>query len=223
MNAVDYGVLGVLAISGLLALLRGFVREVLGIAAWIGAAIIGVWALPLVRPYAKQYIGQWLTDPVLQDYAGFAGVFLVAVIVLLMISHWVGALVRQSVLGGVDRSLGLVFGLCRGAALVVVAYFGASWLVPIDRWPEIVIQARSLPLAYQGAAWLSDQIPQAYRPMLHAPPKGKDANSGDLLRANPVGRATGPAPAAAPVVMSPPAPPANAPSTGPSATPSAPR
>ena len=47
-----------------------------------------------------------------------------------------------------------VFGLGRGAALVVFAYFGASWLVPIDRWPDIVIQARSLPLAYQGAGQL---------------------------------------------------------------------
>lgn len=197
MNLVDYGVLGVLAISGLLALLRGFVREVLGIAAWVGAAVIGVWALPLVRPYAKQYLGQWLTDPVLQDYAGFAGAFLVAVIVLLMISHWVGALVRQSVLGGVDRSLGLVFGLLRGAALVVVAYFAASWLVPIDRWPDVVLQARTLPLAYQGAAWLSEQVPQAYRPMLHVPPKGKDTTSSDLLHASPVGRATGPSPAQA--------------------------
>lgn len=194
MNVVDYGVLGILAVSGLLALLRGFVREVLGIAAWVGAAVIAVWAEPDVRPYVKQYVGQWVTDPQLQTYAGFAVAFLGAVLVLLMISHWVGALVRQSVLGGVDRSLGLVFGLLRGAALVVVAYFGASWLIPIDRWPEMVLQARTLPLAYQGAAWLSEQVPPAYRPMLHAPPKGKDTNAADLLQSAPTGRATGPMP-----------------------------
>ncbi len=194
MNVVDYGVLGILAVSGLLALLRGFVREALGIAAWVGAVVIALWAEPEVRPYVKQYVGQWVTDPQLQTYTGFGIAFLAAVIVLLMISHWVGALVRQSVLGGVDRSLGLVFGLLRGAALVVVAYFGASWLVPIDRWPEMVLQARTLPLAYQGAAWLSEQVPQAYRPMLHTPPKGKDTNSADLLQTAPAGRATGPSP-----------------------------
>lgn len=203
MNAVDYGVLGILAVSGLLALLRGFVREALGIGAWIGAAVIALWAEPLVRPHVKQYVGQWLTDPQLQGYAGFAVAFIGAVIVLLMISHWVGALVRQSVLGGVDRSLGLVFGLCRGAVLVVFAYFAGSWLVPIDRWPEMVLQARSLPLAYQGAAWLAEQVPPAYRPMLHAPPKGKDTNAADLLRATPIGRATGPAPTATPTMASP--------------------
>ncbi len=202
MNAVDYGVLAILAVSGLLALLRGFVREILGIAAWVGAAVIALWSEPMVRPQVKQYIGQYVTDPQLQGYAGFGAVFVVAVVVLLMISHWVGALVRQSVLGGVDRSLGLVFGLCRGAALVVIAYFGASWLVPIDRWPEVVLQARSLPLAYQGAAWLTEQVPLAYRPMLHAPPKGKDTNASDLLRASPVGRATGPAPGATPASTS---------------------
>ena len=121
-------VLGVLGASALLAFLRGFVLEILGIGAWIGAAVIALWSAPLVRPYAQHYIGQYLTDPAVQDYVGFGGVFVVAVIVLLMISHWVGALVRQSVLGGVDRSLGMVFGLGRGAALVVVAYFAGTQL-----------------------------------------------------------------------------------------------
>ncbi len=197
MNAVDYAVLGVLGASALLAFLRGFVREILGIGAWIGAAVIALWSAPLVRPYAQHYIGQYLTDPAVQDYVGFGGVFVVAVIVLLMISHWVGALVRQSVLGGVDRSLGMVFGLGRGAALVVVAYFAGSWLVPVERWPDIVLQARSLPLAYQSAAWVAEQVPSAYRPMLHAPTKGKDTNAADLLHATPTGRATG-APLASP-------------------------
>lgn len=203
MNAVDYAVLGILAVSGLLAFLRGFVREILGIAAWIGAAVIALWAEPLVRPHVKHYVGQWLADPQLQIYAGFGVSFVAAVVVLLMISHWVGALVRQSVLGGVDRSLGLVFGLCRGAALVVVAYFAASWMIPIERWPDMVLQARSLPMAYAGAAWLSEQVPLAYRPKVEAPPKGKDTNAADLLRANPAGRATGPAPSAIPANAAP--------------------
>lgn len=192
MNAVDYAVLGVLAISGLLAFLRGFVREVLGIAAWIGAVVIALAAEPTVRPHVRQYVGQWVTDPQLQSYTGFGAVFLVAVVVLLMISHWVGALVRQSVLGGVDRSLGLLFGLGRGAALLLAAYIGASWLVPLERWPEIVLRARSLQPVYQGAAWVAAMIPEPYRPMLHAPPPGKDPSAADLLHPVPSGRATGP-------------------------------
>lgn len=215
MNAVDYVVLGLLAVSGLLAFLRGFVREVLGVAAWIGAAVIALSSGALVRPYVKQYIGQWLTDPVLQDYAGIGAVFLVAVIVLLMISHWVGALVRQSVLGGVDRSLGLVFGLGRGAALIVVAYIGANLLIPIKTWPEFVLQARSLPVAYQGATWLSAQIPAAYRPKVEPPPLGRETNAGDLMRATPAGRASGPAPGAAGYLPSPFAQPPAAPPAGP--------
>ena len=206
MNIVDYAVLGVLAVSGLLALLRGLVREILGVGAWIGAAVIGLWSVPLVRPYAKQYLGQYLTDPTLQDYAGFAGVFIVAVVILLMISHWIGALVRQSALGGLDRTLGLVFGIGRGAALVVVAYFAGSWLVPVEKWPDPVLQSRSLPFAYQGAAWLAEQLPPTYRPSLDAPPAGKKTEAADLLRANPVGRATGnAAPQPPPPASSPPA------------------
>ena len=58
--------------------------------------------------------------PDLVDPVTFGVVFIVVLLVLLLVSGWIGALVRRSVLGGLDRTLGLVFGLARGAALVVV-------------------------------------------------------------------------------------------------------
>ena len=61
-------------------------------------------------------------------------------IVLMFVSHWIGAIVRGSVLGGLDRTLGLLFGLVRGAALVVFAYILAGVVLPIDRWPPQVLQ-----------------------------------------------------------------------------------
>ena len=42
--------------------------------------------------------------------------------------------------------LGLVFGLARGAALVIVAYIVAGMVIPVDRWPDAVLEARSLTL-----------------------------------------------------------------------------
>ncbi|MBV8615474.1 MAG: CvpA family protein, partial [Acetobacteraceae bacterium] len=50
MTWVDAVCIGVLVVSGLLAFARGFVREVLGIAAWVGAAVLAVWATPYLRP-----------------------------------------------------------------------------------------------------------------------------------------------------------------------------
>ena len=116
MTWLDLAVLGVLAVSALLAFMRGLVREVLGVGAWAGAAAFAVWGLPTVRPLLTSRLpAEWI------DIAGAGGLFLVSLIVLLMVSHYVSRAVRASALGGVDRSLGLVFGLARGAALVVIA------------------------------------------------------------------------------------------------------
>lgn len=187
MTWVDLVVLGVLAISALLAFLRGFVREVLGVAAWIGAAIAAIWAFPYARPKFRD----WLGAPDLVDPVTFGVVFIVVLLVLLLVSGWIGALVRRSVLGGLDRTLGLVFGLARGAALVVVAYIAGGIVIPVDRWPPPVLQARTLPIAYRGANWVVAQLPPEYRPRLYAPPGGRETTAAALLHATPQGRATG--------------------------------
>jgi membrane protein required for colicin V production len=185
MTWVDLIVLAVLALSALLAFSRGLVREVLSLAAWVGAIFAAIWSLPRLRPHAEQWLGStpW-TDPIV-----FAAVFIVSLIVLMIIARMLSGLVRASAIGGVDRTLGLVFGVLRGAALLILAYIIAGMVVQVDRWPEPVLQARSLPLVYDGARWVVDRLPLDHRPQLYAPPVGRQATASDLLRAIPVGRA----------------------------------
>ena len=99
--------------------------------------------------------------------------------------------VRGSALGGLDRTLGLVFGLGRGAALLVVAYILLGIGLAVDQWPVPVLEARSLPAIHHGAEWLADQLPPTYRPAVARPPPGRSATAASLLRASPVGRALG--------------------------------
>src|SRR6185295_16553237 len=115
MTWVDLVVLGVLAVSALFAFMRGLVREVLGLAAWVGAIFAGIWALPRVRPQFQEWLG---TSPWIDPIA-FGAVFIVSLIVLMLVSRWVSGIVRASPIGGLDRTLGLVFGIARGAALVI--------------------------------------------------------------------------------------------------------
>ncbi|MBN8925851.1 MAG: hypothetical protein BGO51_08960 [Rhodospirillales bacterium 69-11] len=187
MTWVDLAVLGVLAISALLAFMRGLVREVLGVGAWVGAVAAAIWMLPTARVYASR----WITEPIWIDPAAFVSVFLVTLIVLFLIAHVIGGTVRRSALGGVDRTLGLVFGLVRGAALVIVAYIIGTLMLPPEQWPEPVREARALQPAYQGAVWVAAQLPPEYRPRLTAPPGGRDTTAEALLHATPQGRATG--------------------------------
>lgn len=184
MNWVDLIVIGVVAVSALLAFMRGFVREVLGIGAWVGAAFFAVWAAPFVDARFLRWFGPDFGKP-----AALAAMFIVALIVLSAISSMIGSIVRMSLLGGVDRTLGVVFGLLRGAALVAFAYIAAGWVVTADRWPEPVLQARTLPYAYEVAVFAADLLPPDYRPSVTRPPAGRETRADDLLRALPQGRA----------------------------------
>jgi len=188
MTWVDLAVFGFLAISGLLAFARGFVREVLGIGAWAGAVAAAILALPTVRGYVRN----WFSKPDWVDPVSFVIVFLVSLIVLILAAGTIGRVVRRSPLGGVDRTLGLVFGLVRGAAVVIVAYILGQMVFPIQRWPDAVLNARTLTPTYEAARWVRDQLPETYRPhTFEPPPAGRAATAEALLRANPQGRATG--------------------------------
>jgi len=187
MTWIDLVVLGVLALSALLAFSRGLVREVLSLAAWVGAVLIAIWALPRIRPQFNAWFG---TSPWV-DPAAFAVVFIISLIILMIISRFISALVRASVIGGLDRTLGMVFGLARGAALLILAYIIAGMVVQVDRWPDVVLNARSLPFVYEGARWVVEKLPPDHRPQLYAPPPGRSTTADALFQATPAGKAVG--------------------------------
>ena len=189
MNWVDLVVLAVIALSGLLAFMRGLVREVLGLGAWLIAAFVAssYGVFPFVQPWMR---GQF-SDPTTADIVAFGGVFVVSLIVLWMVAATVGAMVRGSFLGGLDRTLGLVFGLARGAGLIAVMYVLVGMAIPTEQWPAPVIQAAALPTVYRGAEWIAAQVPPAYRPSVAPPPAGRPTTSAMLLQPKPAGRAYG--------------------------------
>lgn len=190
MNWVDLAVLGLIAVSGMVGFVRGLVREVLGVAAWAGAAAAAIASFGTVAPIVRGSIA----DPTAADAVALGAVFVVVLIVLWIVARTVSGAVQRSAVGGLDRTLGLVFGVGRGAALVVVAYILVGLALPVDQWPAPVLEARSLPTIQRGAAWAASQIPPAYRPSVAPLPPGRAASAAALLHANPVGRATGPRP-----------------------------
>ena len=196
MNWVDGAVLVVVAFSGMYGFLRGIVREVFGLAAWVGAAAAAVFLFPQVQGLARRTI----ENPDIADPVAFGGVFLIVLIVLSLLARMLSGAVKASALGGLDRTLGLAFGLARGAALAVAAYLIAGAIQPVDQWPDQVLEARTLPSIYMGAVWVAQKLPEGYRPALPVPPAGRTTGSAALspvpvMPANPVGRALGATPA----------------------------
>jgi membrane protein required for colicin V production len=188
MTWVDLVVFAVLAVSALLAFMRGLVREVLGLGAWVGAIAAAFWALPRVKPHFESWLG---AAPPWPDLAALSVVFLLALIVLMILARWISGWVRASAISGLDRTLGLVFGLVRGAALVVLAYYLGGWVERPAQWPDPVRKALSLDAAYQGACWVWRRLPENVRPKEpEAPPAGRATTAEALLHATPQGRAT---------------------------------
>ena len=190
MNLVDVVVLAILALSALAGLSRGLVREVLGLAAWTGAGYVAFRYGPDLLPAAHGYIA----DSSFAQAATYIVAFVASLTVLSIAASVLGRLARAPGLGGLDRSLGLVFGLARGALIVVAAYIVGGFLLPADSWPLKVREARSLPFAYEAASWLVGRLPAADRPALAMPPEPRQATAAELMRAPPSGRATSPAP-----------------------------
>ncbi len=189
MNWVDLVVLGVVAVSGLIGLLRGAVREVLGVGAWVLAALAAspYGLFPTVAPIARSY----LNETSVADAVAFGAVFLIVLAVLLLLIGWISRRVQGSVLGGLDRTLGVLFGLVRGGVLLAAAYIILGYAVSkAEDWPTPVLDARSLPLIHSAAAQLVGHLPEGYQPGVVPPPAGRATHAADLLRVPPAGRAT---------------------------------
>lgn len=157
INIADLIILLVLLLSGLLAFLRGFVAEVLSVAAWIGALFVAVYGYVHLQPFARQLV---TVNTTLADALAGLALFLVALIGFSVMARLLSRTLSMAGLGALDRTLGFLFGLVRGAALVCLAYLLILWAVPErSDHPTWLTQARALPLVEEGADLLWSLVP----------------------------------------------------------------
>jgi membrane protein required for colicin V production len=156
ITLLDIFLLAVMLISGLLAMIRGFMREVLSIAAWAGAALVTLFAYSKVLPTAKQYFNNDIVAAGVTVGALFLGTLIIVSILTVRISDKI----LDSRIGALDRTLGFLFGLARGLIIVVVAFIFFDWLVPAKSQPTWVSGAKSR-LVLQGTGqWLMSLLPE---------------------------------------------------------------
>jgi membrane protein required for colicin V production len=148
----------ILLISGIFAYGRGLVREVLSLLAWVGAVAATYYGMDLVRPYARQLL-PWKAAA--DAIAGIA-LFVLVLLILTLITGRVARIVNQSQFGPIDRSLGFLYGVARGAVIVCVAYLVAGWIVPPAQQPGWVKEARLRPLVERGASEIMRLVPARY-------------------------------------------------------------
>jgi len=152
---LDLAVIIVVLVSGLLALLRGFTREVLAILSWVAAAAAAYYLHPLAVPYIKPYVQK---DNIAMAAAA-AGVFFLALIVVSIFTVKLSDMILDSKVGALDRTLGFIFGAARGLLLAVVAYMFYGWLVPDTNQPEWMKTARTRPILSAAGERLREFLP----------------------------------------------------------------
>lgn len=153
----DTIILVILLVSALLAYVRGLVKELLAIGAWVGSAIATVYGFSFIRPYLQQVIGIEL----IANICTAIGIFLPALVALSLISHKLSKGIKSSNLSSLDRALGLVFGLIRGAILICIIYVGTLWIWSPNELPALFHQARALPIIQKGTNIFFTLIPQS--------------------------------------------------------------
>ena len=155
ITLLDIVLLIVMLISALLAMVRGFMREVLSITAWVLAAVATLYSYAKLLPLAKQYFN----NDIVAAVAVVGGVFLGTLLIVSVITVRISDMVLDSRVGALDRTLGFLFGLGRGLIIVVVAYLFFDWLVPQKSQPSWVANAKSKVVLSNTGEWLKSMLP----------------------------------------------------------------
>jgi membrane protein required for colicin V production len=162
LNGFDYVILGVIALSALIGVVRGFVREVFSLISWI----LAFWLAFTYASAASVYFETYLDASTLRIAAAFTILFVGSLIVLTITSFLIYRLLSISGVSGSDRMLGAVFGLCRAAA-IVAGFMLVAGVTPLPEepwWRESMLMKYFQPLTLL----LRDLLPSAVSEQLIA-------------------------------------------------------
>lgn len=155
LTAFDVGVGVLVLISAILATARGLTREVLSLATWAGSAAIAIYMWQYHPEIARQYIA----EQIVADIATVVVTFIVALIVLHLLTMRIADFVVDSRVGPIDRTLGFAFGVLRGILIAIVITIFGTWLLP-NNLPPWAAQSQSLPHLQNMGNTLISMLPE---------------------------------------------------------------
>ncbi len=172
---VDVFVILVLLVSVAISILRGFIREVLTILGLVGGALAAYIGGPLLVPVISGWLGVEEGAEEAQKLLGilpyetlavilsYAAVFIIFVILLSILSHYIAEFVKNMGLGAVDRSLGAVFGLARGALVLGLLYLPVMYFVDDKQMEEdlpFLYESKSRVYLAATSEWIDGFLPK---------------------------------------------------------------
>ena len=156
----DFLVVVIVGFSAFLALLRGFLHEMVAILGFVIAAygtfILAPITLPLVQTYVPTL---WLARAL-----SLVGVFVLLLMATSVFAQRLMAILHNNRISLLDHTLGFVFGAARGSLFVLVAWLALTLILPGQAWPAWIGEAQLLPFVRYGASQLMQLVPGELNP-----------------------------------------------------------
>ena len=156
MSSIDYAFIAVIIISTLFSLLRGFVKEAISLGSWI----IAMWVSSTFASNLTNFLPDSIENPAFKIGLAFVILFVATLILGVMVNILLNQVVNKTGLSGVDRALGMAFGLTRGILIVTVFVMLASLtgIQDMDMWKDSELVGRFQSLASWLQVYLPDNI-----------------------------------------------------------------
>ena len=158
INGLDLAVGIILLLSAIFAFLRGFVHEVLSVTAWIGAIFAVIYGVPELRPFVRAQI----SNEIVADSVVGVVIFLTVLTILSIVTKILSKSIQSSALNNLDRSLGFVYGLARGAVIFAAVLIIIDWVVAEGIRPNWLRAAKTLPAIELTADLIRDILPETF-------------------------------------------------------------
>ena len=155
MNWVDFTIIGVIILSALISIIRGFVKEALSLISWVLAFFIA----SRFYMYITSYLTYFDSD-VIRIAVAIAILFISTLIVCAIVSYIISQLVQKTGLSSTDRVLGICFGVLRGILVVAAVLFFVDTFTPLSQSPSWV-QSQLIPHFHFIIRWFFDFIQQS--------------------------------------------------------------
>ncbi len=169
---VDIFVAIVVFVSALIAFLRGFIREVLTILSIVGSSVASFIGGPLLVPVMRGWLGVVEGEedpeklmgivpyPFLADALAYGVIFILVMIILSVVSHFLAEFVKNIGLGALDRTLGVVFGLGRAVIVLGLIYLPFFYLAGDSNKKEWFANSRTHVYLEASSGWISGFLPK---------------------------------------------------------------
>ena len=151
---IDYAIIGIIGLSILISLVRGFVREALSLVTWAAA----IWVAFIFGNRLSQELVDLISSPTFRQLTSYGSLFLITLLLGALVNFLIAQLIEKTGLSGTDRVLGTIFGGARGLLIVTVLLM----LAKLTAIPEETVWKKSLLIPhFQGLEnILREQLPE---------------------------------------------------------------